>query len=706
MANTYGAHWRILFTSLRTGTHYNLDVYSKNYSGSVVYLKGADQPFVTEEQDDEDVFTPVRTQTGYLRILDDGFDEAGNAFNWRDLMPADALDRPVKLWHTENNQTIIDWLGYLQPQNFSSDYAPGVQKREFPVCNELAALQNKYIPPINTDQILFNFAYFIRYFTDILMPADRKYYLCGGNEAASWIVKEISWGQFSEKDADNNIVSKYKYFDILEEICKLFGWTCRQVGANFYFDSSTDPDFSKWLILDSRDLDDAADGHDDVGTEANKIILQNLPTDFVSTNNKIANIRGWNKSTVEAKINTLSAVLEYPNEDVEKYYWAYSIRRREAGRGLYHFYKPEDPALDHESQQYTGQVHIDATDVELDYMTGRIKYQTKGGYEVVDGVGEVNLFDYAQEENPHNVDLGSYLDIYHGSDGEKPVFKMTSKKMFSFSNGKFVLSGKTSRTHINTSQVPNSYEPHSGMGTLVMSLKIGNKYFDGSNWTYTKSTFPIVTGGGQINGEGEFPNSKIWNDGYPKYDGTGIPVNSILFGRIEICIWEFYDREAYNEATGYDPYRAAPIHIKDLKLEFIRPNSAKMPNDKTENKYIVESASPFSEDKTIELLFFTDNNNQYAENVIFNEDGTYCQQMTIGGVAQHPEQHLVNRMAAWGAQTHDVLSFETTPNDGAGTITPMHVVQSGGKTYSSISISRDWRDDVMKIKYIEMLPTT
>jgi hypothetical protein len=80
--------------------------------------------------------------------------------------------------------------------------------------------------------------------------------------------------------------------------------------------------------------------------------------------------------------------------------------------------------------------------------------------------------------------------------------------------------------------------------------------------------------------------------------------------------------------------------------------------------------------------------------------------MTIGGVAQHPEQHLVNRMAAWGAQTHDVLSFETTTNDGAGTITPMHVVQSGGKTYSPISISRDWRDDVMKIKYIEMLPTT
>jgi hypothetical protein len=213
MANTYGAHWRILFISLRTSTHYNLDVYSKNYSGSVVYLKGADQPFVTEEQDDEDVFTPVRTQTGYLRIPDDGLDEAGNAFNWRDLMPADALDRPVKLWHTENNQTIIDWLGYLQPQNFSSDYAPGVQKREFPVCCWLSALKGIDVQPTNTKYSLFNFAYIIEYVigkTFIFSVID--YYLLkfsGGSEALNWLKTQIAWQNFADIDEDGNINAKY-----------------------------------------------------------------------------------------------------------------------------------------------------------------------------------------------------------------------------------------------------------------------------------------------------------------------------------------------------------------------------------------------------------------------------------------------------------------------------------------------------------------
>ena len=66
-------HWQIPFKSLRSGTLYTVNIYDADYTDSTpVVLKGGAQPFTTQEDDNDDLFTPVRTQTGYLRIVDDG----------------------------------------------------------------------------------------------------------------------------------------------------------------------------------------------------------------------------------------------------------------------------------------------------------------------------------------------------------------------------------------------------------------------------------------------------------------------------------------------------------------------------------------------------------------------------------------------------------------------------------------------------------
>ena len=75
-------HWQIPFRSLRTNTLYTVNIYDASYSGDPVILKGGEKPFTTQEDDNEDQFAPVRTQSGYIRIVYDGKDAAGNAFNW------------------------------------------------------------------------------------------------------------------------------------------------------------------------------------------------------------------------------------------------------------------------------------------------------------------------------------------------------------------------------------------------------------------------------------------------------------------------------------------------------------------------------------------------------------------------------------------------------------------------------------------------
>ncbi|MEE1213499.1 MAG: hypothetical protein U0L04_00825, partial [Bacteroidaceae bacterium] len=93
-------NYSVTFKSLRAGTVYTVHI--GGGTGAEVPLKGGAQPFTTQEDDDEDMFTPIRTQSGYLRIVDDGFAENGvTPFDWKDLIPQKGNDRPVSLTHPE-----------------------------------------------------------------------------------------------------------------------------------------------------------------------------------------------------------------------------------------------------------------------------------------------------------------------------------------------------------------------------------------------------------------------------------------------------------------------------------------------------------------------------------------------------------------------------------------------------------------------------
>lgn len=697
-------HWTISFRSFKTNTLYTISILDDSYAGSPIPLIGGADPISTKEVDDEDVFTPIRTQSGYIRIVDNGKDANGNTFDWHDLIPATATSRPITLTHTENNTTVIDWAGFIQPQTFKSDFGEYVAEREFPICDELTVLEGLKIQAVNTEYTLFDFAYIIDYIFSKISSDKYTFHFCGGSEIVGWLQSQISWGQMAELDVDKNIVPKYNCREILEEICKVFGWTCRQQGYDIYFDSATDSAMRKWLTFPQQELYDITNGHEPYEEEYSETTLQGLPGHFVSTSNRICIVRGWHKSQVTASVNKIDAVVEYPEDDIEKYLASKEIFRTEKGRGLFDFFKIDD-RTDPESGDHTDHFNIDCTDVTIDFRSGRIRYQRPGGYEVVDGYSYPQNEDYKQEQNPHTVDLKKKIMVYHGSDGDDPLFSIKSKKQFSFSSGKFVISAKTCTYGINTSQVPNSYSPGSGIGYLAISLKIGNKYWNGSAWTNQKSIFAIETGGGTAFGEAELPDSKIWNDGYPNFSGTAIPVNGNVNGYIELGIWEFWDFTAQIQSGTYDPYAAKTIEIEGLKIQFIRPENAALTNNNSENKYVNESTSPFTEEKEVSLMFFTDNNNQYAENVIFNADGTYCTTMTIAGENVHPEQHLVDRMAAWGAVTHEVMEVKTDTTNNAASVTPECVIEYNGKQYSPISISRNWRDDTIKFKYIELLPT-
>ena len=131
-------HWQVTFKTLRGGKTLTASVYDNLYSGEPIALKGGAEPFVTEENNDDDPFKAIRTQTGSLKIVDDGYALDGTTpFNWRDLQPRSDHDRPVIL--TDENDTIL-WQGFLQAQNFSGTLYEATQEREFPLQCALSIL--------------------------------------------------------------------------------------------------------------------------------------------------------------------------------------------------------------------------------------------------------------------------------------------------------------------------------------------------------------------------------------------------------------------------------------------------------------------------------------------------------------------------------------------------------------------------------------
>lgn len=147
-------HWQIPFKSLRSGTDYTVNVYQSGYSGNAIVLKGGAEPFSTQEDDSDDMFTPIRTHSGYLRIVDDGFAANGTtAFDWLSFLPSTDTDRPVTL--TDGSGNIV-WQGFMQAQNFGGTLYGNPQVREFPVQCPLTILEGYDINSQNKE--IRNFA--------------------------------------------------------------------------------------------------------------------------------------------------------------------------------------------------------------------------------------------------------------------------------------------------------------------------------------------------------------------------------------------------------------------------------------------------------------------------------------------------------------------------------------------------------------------
>lgn len=674
-------NYSITFKSLRAGTVYTVHI--GGGTGNAIPLKGGAQPFTTQEDDSEDMFTPIRTQTGYIRIVDDGKDANGNSLGadwWKDMIPATDTSRPITL--TAGGSVV--WQGFMQAQNFGSTLYGGTQEREFPVQCVLSVTQGTDINYQQTS--IQNFAYLLKQIVDSIPSAQRptSFMIQGGADAQDWLLKQIDWQNFSAVDDDGNQEARLTMYQCLEDFCRFWGWTARTCGTVMFLSCADDPNLSDWLMLDNTQLTTMA-----VGTPAG--LVSTAPSAmtpsgdiFASVNNDEYILRGYNKSMVTVDTNPIDEYIIAPLDDklvkeMKEPTWNEGYTTNFDGV-LVHYTK--DVLEAHRFYLYA--------DCLQNYASFNIVSKFRG----VDAGGGYD-------------DIGNCISIKKTYTNGLAFVALYTLYEHCFHDGFFRLYGDIYR---NGERYRSSERAFAGDCDMRMRFGIGKtketaKWWDGKEWVDNITTFRATIG----NRDSEI-FTRWWTGNVSENAITSniIGVNN-LSGKI------------YIELLGSN-YSAVPdiggekrFDIKDFKISFTKNNTVaktQYPNsgwwDITKldrpKRYVYKSSNgnKIRNDYNVDAVYGSENQMEAGYSILINpSDNSYLTTLNYNGVIKHPEQHLADRVTNyWGTSRRKIeteLRFEVV-----GNVTPEDRVVIDGTTGYPISISHDWCDDITKLTLIEL----
>lgn len=661
------AYWFIPFKS------YNGDDYTIRIAGATsatpITLTGAAQPIVTQEDDDRDMFKPVRLQSGYIRIADTGQTATGATFDWHDLMPTSAVDRPVQLLKYSGGGYNVVWQGFIQPETFSGQYKTIPQEREFPIYCPFSALE-AFDVNVADDNNLHNFAWLILYLLDHYYNIEiTTFYFSRPQNIDAWL--RTCWQRSNFFDDDGE--PRFNGLQLLEEICKFWGWTARIDGTSIYFlqpDDTTAPNLAQLSLVDMQDIADKVGIEvTSVGWASRTVVGRTI---FADSGEEY--IPGIKNIKLEADINKRDDVLVVPMDEWADDYRTETITTTSQD-DQYNF------LLYDSAQHWDGNFFIQ----EEDDMW--LTFQLDNGTTPRWGALVVEEFYQGDIRDKHNYNLAGRIHLRAPSytpTATNWMVRIVSKRFYNLAEGVLVINGRRVSPNWTSIQYP---------AWLYMAVKIGNYYYHPTPRAgvgYWDASFDYITMEWDTS---QIIDKRVLDGPYMPYTGYGCFIDSPRGGLLEILIYGA-------QVNDFD--------ISSLEFSFVRRKVDSLPNTDDKNTYEVKGNAAFQEDVNLTTIFATNNNNERGLGIITDQQGYYLSTLdyTTGSTttAKHPEQHLVDRIASYGGDTKKVLTLNTrnatalpyswTPDS--------KVTDTDSRQYTPVSISHDWADDVTNYTLLEI----
>ena len=660
MANN---NYSITFKSLRAGTTYVVNI--GGGTGAAIPLKGGAQPFYTQEDGSDDLFIPVRTQSGYLRIVDDGYAADGvTPFDWKDLIPETDTSRPVTL---TRGGTVM-WQGFMQAQDFGSQLYGNRQEREFPIQCPLSVTEGSDIN--YTQKEIRNFAYLLQQILSVIPRECRPSNIMvqGGADASTFLMKQIDWQNFSDEDGNGGMTARFTMYQCLEDMCRYWGWTARTSGNTLWLIRGARA-LDGFLSLSSSALDTLASGKS-AGSIVSAPGVKQLSGDiFASTYQQELLMRGVYKATVRADGNAAdsSLVALYPQS---------VIKQMQAGSDY-----TESWDFVKETVTYTG----DLTEFSTDLLKGSASGGSFNMMTVNDGKDGTASPVVRISQNYSGTALVSFETVYEHSlcDGLLELSGEVYKYGGRFDNSS---AKATEQQHMWLRVGVGRDREHAVWATPG----IGGR----ATWSSAQIAFQVIIGN----------SSDLL---------ARLQLPSAAYGLVFI---DLLGSEDFNPFPSPVPvvWTDHTFEIADFSVSMQRNTmyldlttgffGRRMERELSDNRtYTSTNVNKNRDEWSTDCIFACDNDMTFGYGVILDENGTPMKGVATGGIVGvllHPEQMLADAVAGYWHTSKTKLDMELR-YDTVGAITPQDIVKVAGVTGYVISIGHEWRDDIIKVTTLE-----
>lgn len=740
--------WQIPFASI-SGTLYRLDIYAEGYTGDPIQLTAGETPFVTEEDSSEDFFAPIRTQSGSIQVCTRKPD--GTMLTLDEILPANNIDHPVLLMNIDTTPSpTIEWQGFLSCEAYDQDYTGIPQILQLPVISVLEAMasvemdQTK-LSGLNTvgstiNQLLeiFIAEAGVSYFTEYYVPTIAR----GRNIVSKYIDATVLFEQkeYNNENSTTYIVSGLSLKDCLSRIATYMGWIVREQGIALYFMDADEMSgynrrYHQGQITPGgqvihRWMADMSDTSIVVGYIASM--------QWRGTDHKRTVSQGAKSVEVVAKLEKYGLNMglpEFPYGNVEDYYWKFhwndwiyivASLNTSAYSNMFFQYFKGTINIPQNIQTYDGNTTL------ADVLSRMIA----GGN---NSLGEINIatassppfraivaagafFAQAayetQEQTAHSTEDGLYCvwlpqawnthshydpntGYYYNTDVYEElgyIFKMNTPLSTCMINGYLRLS--SAMTHIIY-----EYENYEDGGyfvkktsdwndKLLLHIKVGDKYWNGSQWTTTQAKVWIDIEGTNF--------KKNWIPSMPvvETDGFLIPINGVMRGQVEIAIY-------------------SPIHAMDQGFQFLAEtffskldvdylvNENSLLSDRGENHYFRLLGTNFRDEISVGTDLASTLNNQPSPSLIMNSETEAMTELNYGTDQvpdmRRPEVDLLNRLAEYYQAARQRLSLIVEhPTAAPLPLLRLNGISPDNRKYLPLSESRDWREETCTLKCFEV----
>lgn len=634
--------WTVTFKTIKEKTAI-VYIGDRNFSGTPIALEPALDTLTLDAVSDK-LTDPVRTETGYLRIIDNG--------DLADLLPVGAMDRPVEL-HIDGE---LCWRGYITPATYTSGWEVTPKIQEIPLQSALSVLSTFTIGESGNS--------FLSIATLLLAILDKTDFSWSGVQiplqmtainGQSMSVPELrlrlsrynflTLSNVNPDDPDYTNLEGKTYLEVLSAICQYFGWQAVEYADTLVLQSNR-YDVFRYHTVSYTSLQLLSY---DYSAEIPEQYLQISNFDesiltYDGLGHTYSIIPGYRKVSVTANPNiveSLSPQLDTTGKVVltdthTANFYARNIFIQPAADIILHRWE--------NGQEVAYRNPASLTDLRDSLTAQIVRNDTPSG-----NIINYNYTDYIRLSRGGRDDIVR-LATLTGRDGG--VFPSGGAMCLSLNvNNSLVYYDDKSETSIFDGYGLSAHGP--GNCIMNLSVGIGSKWWNGSEWVQVayNAAPPIFSHyagnrdydfSTRTKATGTLENTKTIDDPYNGAEGYLMKIDETLSGKLQVILYNYSYDSTYK---GISP--AYALFVSNIRLDYY---SDKYNNNAEPLKLYALTGNDYSGTLDVNLSLSSLKNNKpgratlyYGEEPISPDN---IPSYTYEGIPSLPEEYLLSGLVA------------------------------------------------------------